>query len=220
MTGQRRQVPPGRDRLGSARRRTGSTPRSAAAPPRRSSRRRRRAPRRSSRSGPAPTGAACRPRAPIRPAPSASPRCIKDKPVVNIAGCPPIGDVVTATIVHYLTFGRLPALDAGGTAALRLRRPDPRPVPQAGQLRRRSVRRGVRRRGGPQGLVPLPGRLQGAGDLLALSDLPVEHADQLADRRRPSVHRLHRAELLGHDDARSTAGCPTSAASASRAGST
>lgn len=39
---------------------------------------------------------------------------VKDKPVVNIAGCPPIGDVVTATIVHYLTFGRLPALDAEG----------------------------------------------------------------------------------------------------------
>jgi hydrogenase small subunit len=36
---------------------------------------------------------------------------VKDKPVVNIAGCPPIGDVVTATIVHYLTFGRVPALD-------------------------------------------------------------------------------------------------------------
>lgn len=39
---------------------------------------------------------------------------IKDKPVVNIAGCPPIGDVVTATIVHYLTFGRMPALDYDG----------------------------------------------------------------------------------------------------------
>jgi hydrogenase small subunit len=37
---------------------------------------------------------------------------IKDKPVVNIAGCPPIADVVTATIVHYLTFGRVPDLDA------------------------------------------------------------------------------------------------------------
>lgn len=36
---------------------------------------------------------------------------IKDKPVVNIAGCPPIADVVTATIVHYLTFGRVPELD-------------------------------------------------------------------------------------------------------------
>lgn len=39
---------------------------------------------------------------------------VRDKPVVNIAGCPPIGDVVTATIVHYLTFNRLPALDPQG----------------------------------------------------------------------------------------------------------
>ena len=39
---------------------------------------------------------------------------IKDKPVVNIAGCPPIGDVVTATVVHFLTFGRLPELDPEG----------------------------------------------------------------------------------------------------------
>jgi hydrogenase small subunit len=36
---------------------------------------------------------------------------VKDKPVVNIAGCPPIADVITATIVHFLTYGRLPALD-------------------------------------------------------------------------------------------------------------
>jgi hydrogenase small subunit len=39
---------------------------------------------------------------------------VKDKPVVNIAGCPPIGDVVTATVVHFLTFGRMPALDQDG----------------------------------------------------------------------------------------------------------
>jgi hydrogenase small subunit len=39
---------------------------------------------------------------------------VKDRPVVNIAGCPPIGDVVTATIIHYLTFGRVPALDYDG----------------------------------------------------------------------------------------------------------
>jgi hydrogenase small subunit len=39
---------------------------------------------------------------------------IKDRPVVNIAGCPPIGDVITATVVHYLTFGRLPAVDREG----------------------------------------------------------------------------------------------------------
>jgi len=39
---------------------------------------------------------------------------VKNKPVVVVAGCPPIGDVVTATVVHYLTFGRLPAVDAEG----------------------------------------------------------------------------------------------------------
>jgi hydrogenase small subunit len=39
---------------------------------------------------------------------------VQDKPVVNIAGCPPIADVITATIVHYITFGRVPALDADG----------------------------------------------------------------------------------------------------------
>jgi len=39
---------------------------------------------------------------------------IQDKPVVNIAGCPPIADVVTATVVHYLTFQRIPELDRDG----------------------------------------------------------------------------------------------------------
>jgi hydrogenase small subunit len=39
---------------------------------------------------------------------------IKNKPIVNIAGCPPIGDVVTATVVHFLTFGRLPGVDGEG----------------------------------------------------------------------------------------------------------
>jgi len=39
---------------------------------------------------------------------------VRDRPVVNIAGCPPIGDVITATIVHYLAFNRLPELDGDG----------------------------------------------------------------------------------------------------------
>lgn len=39
---------------------------------------------------------------------------VRGKPVVNIAGCPPIADVVTATIVHFLTFGRVPDLDIDG----------------------------------------------------------------------------------------------------------
>jgi hydrogenase small subunit len=39
---------------------------------------------------------------------------ITDKAVVNIAGCPPIADTVTATVAHYLTFGRLPEMDGQG----------------------------------------------------------------------------------------------------------
>ncbi|MDE3174068.1 MAG: hydrogenase small subunit [Gemmatimonadota bacterium] len=39
---------------------------------------------------------------------------VRDKPVLNIAGCPPIAEVITATVVHFLTFGRLPAVDADG----------------------------------------------------------------------------------------------------------
>ncbi|MCG6987061.1 MAG: hydrogenase small subunit [Gemmatimonadetes bacterium] len=39
---------------------------------------------------------------------------VKDKPVVTIAGCPPIADTITATVVHYLTFNRLPETDGEG----------------------------------------------------------------------------------------------------------
>jgi hydrogenase small subunit len=39
---------------------------------------------------------------------------IRDRPVVNIAGCPPIADVVTATVVHFLTFHQLPETDGQG----------------------------------------------------------------------------------------------------------
>ena len=39
---------------------------------------------------------------------------IKNKPLLVIAGCPPIGDTVTATVVHYLTFGALPESDREG----------------------------------------------------------------------------------------------------------
>ena len=40
---------------------------------------------------------------------------IRDKPVVNVAGCPPIGEVITATIAFLLAHdGTLPKLDAQG----------------------------------------------------------------------------------------------------------
>ncbi len=39
---------------------------------------------------------------------------IKDKPMVNVPGCPPIPVVITGVLAHFLTFGKLPELDALG----------------------------------------------------------------------------------------------------------
>jgi len=36
---------------------------------------------------------------------------ITDKPIVHVPGCPPIGEVITGTVSHYLTFNTLPELD-------------------------------------------------------------------------------------------------------------
>ncbi|MAZ89959.1 MAG: Ni/Fe hydrogenase [Cellvibrionaceae bacterium] len=36
---------------------------------------------------------------------------ITDKPIINVSGCPPLPIAITAVLVHYLTFNRLPALD-------------------------------------------------------------------------------------------------------------
>ena len=39
---------------------------------------------------------------------------IKDKPVINVPGCPPIAAVMTGVLAYYLTFGKVPELDALG----------------------------------------------------------------------------------------------------------
>jgi len=39
---------------------------------------------------------------------------IKDKPVINVAGCPPIGEVITATIAYLLTHDAPPKVDGEG----------------------------------------------------------------------------------------------------------
>lgn len=39
---------------------------------------------------------------------------ITDKPVLNVAGCPPIGEVITAAITYLLTYGELPETDGEG----------------------------------------------------------------------------------------------------------
>ena len=39
---------------------------------------------------------------------------IRDRPVVNIAGCPPIGEVITATLLYYVMYGHVPPVDQDG----------------------------------------------------------------------------------------------------------
>jgi hydrogenase small subunit len=39
---------------------------------------------------------------------------VKGKPVLNVPGCPPIPVVISGVLAHFLTFGRLPELDALG----------------------------------------------------------------------------------------------------------
>lgn len=39
---------------------------------------------------------------------------ITDKPVINVSGCPPIGEVITATLAYFLTHGRAPEVDGEG----------------------------------------------------------------------------------------------------------
>jgi hydrogenase small subunit len=36
---------------------------------------------------------------------------IQDKPLVNVPGCPPIPEVFTGTLTHWVVFGRMPELD-------------------------------------------------------------------------------------------------------------
>ena len=125
---------------------------------------------------------------------------IKNKPIVNIAGCPPIGDVVTATAVHYLTFGRLPAVDTEGRPlfAYGKRIHDQcsrRAHFDAGQFVQtfddESARKGwcLYEVGckGPATFSPCP-----IFQWNTRTSWPIG--------RRPPVHRLHRAVLLGHDD--------------------
>jgi hydrogenase small subunit len=39
---------------------------------------------------------------------------IVNKPVINVPGCPPIGDVMTAVVTHILVMGSMPELDSQG----------------------------------------------------------------------------------------------------------
>ncbi len=121
---------------------------------------------------------------------------IKNKPVINVAGCPPIGEVITATVAYILTLGKLPKTDAQGRPLFAYGQRIHDSCPRPGALRRRAVRAYLRRRGGPSGLVSLRRGVQGSEHVQPVPHHAMEPADQLADRCRAPLHRLHREGLL------------------------
>ena len=119
--------------------------------------------------------------------------------IVNLPGCPHNSVNTAAVLVHYLTFGVLPALDPRGPAAVRLRPADPRSVRAPRALRRRALCADLGRRRPSQGLVPLQNGMQGSGGQLQLPDGALEWRDQLAGEVRSRLHRLRFLALLGYE---------------------
>jgi hydrogenase small subunit len=120
---------------------------------------------------------------------------ILGKPVVTIPGCPPNPYNFLATVVHFLTFGKLPELDKLGRPKFAYSRLihencERRAHFDAGRF---AMEFGDERP--PPGLLPLQARLQGPGDLRQLLDPGLRRCrrEQLAGRLRPSLHRLYRA---------------------------
>ena len=136
------------------------------------------------------------------------------KNLINLSACPANVENLTALLVYYLTFKRWPPLD-------HYRRPlfaygksihdncERRAHFDAGQYVEAWGDAGHR-----AGYCLYKMGCKGPVDVPELSERPMERRHQLADRLRPSLHRLRRAGLLGHDDARSTSTCRASRASA------
>ena len=165
-----------------------------------SSKRSRRARWRSSPWAPAPSTAGFRPPAGGPTGAIGVSTIVPNATLVNLPGCPMNVQNLTATIVHYLTFGSFPATDALG-----------RPLFAYGQLihdqcERRAhfesgrVRPGLGGRGPAEGLLPLQDGLQGSRDVRQLPDGAVQRRHELAGQDRPRLRRLHDAALLGPDE--------------------
>ncbi|MFV8381134.1 hydrogenase small subunit [Corynebacterium hindlerae] len=121
---------------------------------------------------------------------------IKDKPVINVSGCPPIGEVITASLTYILTHGEAPEVDAEGRPLFaydqRIHDSCPRRAHfDAGQFVRSFDDEGARNGWclyevgckGPSTFSPCPHRA-------------VELEVWLANRRRTPLHRLHGEGLL------------------------
>ncbi len=110
--------------------------------------------------------------------------------VVNLPGCPVNVENITATIVHFLTFGSLPALDGHlrplfGYGKRIHDNCERRMHFDAGQFVRQWGDEGA-----PAGVVPVRDGLQGSRGLLQLSHGSVERGDELAGSGRASLFCL------------------------------
>jgi NiFe hydrogenase small subunit HydA len=105
------------------------------------------------------------------------------KPVVNIPGCAPNPYNFLSTVVHYITYGKLPELDNQG-----------RPKFAYARIIHENCERRPHFDAGRFAQEPLQAGLQGAGDPRQLSCDPVRRCRRwkLAGRHGPSLHRLHR----------------------------
>ena len=122
---------------------------------------------------------------------------VTNKPIVNIPGCPPVPEVLSGVLVHFISFGRLPDLDDrkrplayfGTTIHDQCYR---RPFYDQGKFAKE-----LRRRGRAAGLVPVRTRLQGTRHAQCLRQPEMERRHQLSDRIRSRLHRLLGAGFLG-----------------------
>ena len=126
---------------------------------------------------------------------------LKDKkiPVVNIPGCPPNPYNFLSTVIHYLTFGKLPALDSKGRPKFAYDRLihencERRPHFDAGRFAEEfgdtGHRRGRHRRG-RQGRVDAVGdRSRGRRGTGAEGGPPGGHGPLREDRARPLFRRV------------------------------
>ena len=134
------------------------------------------------------------PSTPPNPTGASSAGEVLGKVIPNIPGCPPNPYNFLSTVVHFLTFGKLPDVDDIGRPKFAYSRLihencERRAHFDAGRFALEFGDEGHKQR-----LLPVQAGLQRSGDLCQLSGDPVRRCRQcqLAGRHRSPVHRLHR----------------------------
>ena len=124
-------------------------------------------------------------------------KVISGTPIVNVPGCPPIGEVMAGMIVYLLAFDHLPATGPARPAQGILLPPGARQLLPASQLRRGPVRGGLGRRERQTRLLPLQDGVPRSGHLQRLRHHPLEQRRQLSDPIGARLHWLQRGAILG-----------------------